>query len=309
MKNNEAIDLVELIGRYGDDQKCRTYLEHLRWPQGIRCPKCGGDKISSILKRDQHNCDSESCGYQFSVTAGTIFHDTHLSLTKWFLATFILCQSRKGVSANQIKRMLGINYRTAWYLCHRIRHAVEQATEPKLSGTVEMDETYVGGRQRCGTRGWNTADSNKEVVIGIRQRGGDLRFFHAEDAKSGTLSKYIKENVGKDVEVMMTDEYPAYPKAMIGAGIKGGQHKTIRHRDRVYVDGDIHTNTVESAFSLLKRGIMGTWHRVSAKHLPAYLDEMTWRFNNRKNPFLFRDTMLRLIKSENLEYKTLTRAA
>ncbi len=307
MKNNEAIDLVELVERYGDDQKCRTYLEHLRWPHGIRCPKCGGDKISSILKRDQYNCDSESCGYQFSVTAGTIFHDTHLSLTKWFLATFILCQSRKGVSANQLKRMLGINYRTAWYLCHRIRHAVEQVIEPTLKGTVEMDETYVGGMQHRG-KGWNTPDNNKEIVIGLRQRGGELRFFHAEDAKSGTLSKYIRENVGKDVEVMMTDEFPAYPKAMIGAGIKGGQHKTIRHRDRIYVDGDIHTNTVESAFSLLKRGIMGTWHRVSAKHLPAYLDEMTWRFNNRKNPFLFRDTMLRLINSENLEYKELIAA-
>jgi len=308
MKNGEAIDLCELIERYGDDQKCRNYLERLRWPDAVHCPKCNGTKISSILKRDQYNCDSESCGYQFSVTAGTIFHDTHLPLTKWFLATFILCQSRKGVSANQLKRMLGINYRTAWYLAHRIRHAVEQATDTKLNGTVEMDETYVGGKQHRG-KGWNTPDNNKEIVIGLRQRGGELRFFHAEDAKSGTLAKYIKENVGTDVEVMMTDEFPAYPKAMIGAGIKGGQHKTIRHRDRVYVDGDIHTNTVESEFSLLKRGIMGTWHKISAKHLPAYLDEMTWRFNNRKNPFLFCDTMLRLIHSENLEYKELTKAA
>jgi transposase-like protein len=305
MKNNEAIDLCELIERFGDDQKCRNYLEHLRWHDGIRCPKCGSVKISSILKRDQFDCDS--CRYQFSVTAGTIFHDTHLPLTKWFLATFILCQSRKGVSANQLKRMLGINYRTAWYLAHRIRHAVEQVTAPKLHGTVEMDETYVGGKQHRG-RGWNTPDNNKEIVIGLRQRGGELRFFHAEDAKSGTLAKYIKENVGPDVDVMMTDEFPAYPKAMIRAGVKGSQHKTIRHRDRVYVDGDIHTNTVESAFSLLKRGIMGTWHKISAKHLPAYLDEMTWRFNNRKNPFLFRDTMLRLIHSENLEYKELTAA-
>lgn len=307
MKNGEAIDLCELIERYGDDQKCRNYLERLRWPEGVRCPKCNGTKISSILKRDQYNCDSESCGYQFSVMAGTIFHDTHLPLTKWFLATFILCQSRKGISANQLKRMLGINYRTAWYLAHRIRHAVEQATDTKLSGTVEMDETYVGGRQHRG-RGWNTSDNNKEVVIGIRQRGGELRFFHAEDAKSGTLAKYIKENISTDVDVMVTDEMPAYPKAMITAGVKGSKHKTIRHRDRVYVDGDIYTNTVESAFSLLKRGIMGTWHKISAKHLPAYLDEMTWRFNNRKNPFLFRDTMLRLIHSENLEYKELTAA-
>jgi transposase-like protein len=307
MKNNEAIDLCELIERFGDDQKCRNYLEHLRWKDGVRCPKCGSAKISSILKRDQFDCDS--CRYQFSVTAGTIFHDTHLPLTKWFLATFILCQSRKGVSANQLKRMLGINYRTAWYLAHRIRHAVEQVNDPKLDGTVEVDETYVGGKKI----GWGVyaGKKAKEVVIGIRERGGDLRFFHAEDAKSGTLAKYISENVSTDVDVIVTDEFSAYPYAMDKAGIRRSKHETVRHSAKEYVrpGTDIHTNTVESAFSLLKRGIIGTWHRVSAKHLPAYLDEMTWRFNNRKNPFLFRDTMLRLIHSENLEYKTLTAAA
>lgn len=306
MKNNEAIDLCELIARFGDDQKCRNYLEHLRWRDGVHCPKCNGTKISSILKRDQYNCDNESCGYQFSVTAGTIFHDTHLPLTKWFLATFILCQSRKGVSANQLKRMLGINYRTAWYLAHRIRHAVEQVNDPKLDGTVEVDETYVGGKKI----GWGVyaGKKAKEVVIGIRQRGGDLRYFHAEDAKSGTLARYIKENVSTDVDVIVTDEFASYPHALDKAGISRSKHKTIEHKKRHYVDGDIHTNTVESAFSLLKRGIVGTWHRVSAKHLPAYLDEMTWRFNNRKNPFLFRDTMLRLIASGKLEYRELTAA-
>jgi len=304
----EAIDLCELVERYGNDQECRNYLEHLRWPEGVHCPKCGSDKVSSILKRDQYNCDSESCGYQFSVTAGTVFHDTHLELTKWFLAVFLICQSRKGMSANQLKRMLRINYRTAWYLCHRIRHAMATGDKQPLGGTIEMDETYVGGRERKG-RGWNRPDNNKEIVIGIRQRGGELRFFHASDAKSATLAKYIKENISDDVDVMVTDEFPAYPKAMIGAGVHGSKHKTIRHRDRVYVQGDVHTNTVESAFSLLKRGIMGTWHKISAKHLQAYLDEMTWRFDNRKNPFLFRDTMLKLIHSENLEYKELTKAA
>jgi hypothetical protein len=134
-----------------------------------------------------------------------------------------------------------------------------------------------------------TPDNNKEIVIGIRQRGGDLRFFHAEDAKSGTLAKYIQENVSADVEVMVTDELPAYPKAMIGAGVKGSKHKTIRHRDKVYVDGDIHTNTVESAFSLLKRGIIGSWHKISAKHLQAYLDEMTFNLGH-----LWRDRENRL---------------
>lgn len=298
----EAIDLCELVERFGDDQKCRNYLEHLRWRDGVRCPKCNSEKVSSILKRDQYDCDS--CRYQFSVTAGTIFHDTHLPLTKWFLATYLLCQSKKGMSAHQLHRMLKINYRTAWYLCHRIRHAVEQVSEPKLDGTVEMDETYVGGKMIG--RGRYAAMQKKEVVVGIRQRGGDLRFFHAEDAKSGTLAQYIKENIDSDVDVIVTDEWSSYPWAMKAAGVPQEKHQRIQHKDRVFVRGDIHTNTVESAFSLLKRGIMGTWHRVSAKHLGAYLDEMTWRFNNRKNPFLFRDTMLRLIHSDNLEYKELT---
>lgn len=299
----EGIDLCELVERYGNDQKCRNYLEHLRWPNGVTCPKCLGTKVSSILKRDQYNCDNESCGYQFSVTSGTVFHDTHLPLTKWFLAIYLICQSKKGMSAHQLHRMLKVHYRTAWYLCHRVRHAVEQATEPKMDGVCEIDETYVGGKKI----GWGVEAGKraKEVVIGIRERGGSLRFFHAEDAKSGTLAKYIKENVSDDVDVIVTDEFAAYPFAMDRAGVSREKHKTIEHRNRVYVRGDIHTNTVESAFSLLKRGIMGTWHKISAKHLAAYLDEMTWRFDNRKNPFLFRDTLLRLIRSDNLEYKEL----
>jgi transposase-like protein len=305
MKNGEAIDLVELIERFGDDQKCRNYLERLRWHDGVSCPKCQGKRISSILKRDQFDCDS--CRYQFSVTAGTIFHDTHLSLTKWFLAVFIMCQSRKGVSANQLKRMLGINYRTAWYLCHRIRHAVEQVNTPKLDGTVEVDETYVGGKKI----GWGVYAGKraKEIVIGIRERKGPLRFFHAQDVKAGTLAKYIKDNISGNVSVIVTDDFSVYPWAVDKAGMSQEKHVSVNHSAKEYVRGDFHTNSVESAFSLLKRGIMGTWHKISAKHLAAYLDEMVWRFDNRKNPYLFRDTMLRLIHSENLEYKELISVA
>jgi transposase-like protein len=299
----EAIDLCGLIAQFGDDQHCRNYLERLRWVDGVVCPKCKGTKISSILKRDQYNCDNESCRYQFSVTAGTIFHDTHLPLTKWFLATYILCQSRKGMSANQMKRTLGVSYKTAWYLCHRIRAAMKAVMPEPLDGTVEVDETYVGGKPPRGSkRGRGTP---KEVVIGIRQRGGELRFFHADDCKSGTLAKYIKENVSKEVDVIMTDDFSAYPKAIAKAGVLG-EHRSINHSLGVYSIGDLHTNTVESAFSLLKRGIIGTWHKVSAKHLEAYLNEMAFRFNNRKNPFLFRDTLLKMIEADNVEYKELT---
>lgn len=307
MKNGESIDLVELIAKFGDDQRCRNYLEALRWHDGVTCPKCGGKKISSILKRDQYNCDNEECRYQFSVTAGTIFHDTHLPLVKWFLATYLLCQSRKGMSANQLKRMLGVSYKTAWYLCHRIRAAMKAANPELLGGIVEMDETYVGGSGRgkgIQARGRGT---EKEIVIGIRQRGGDLRFFHAQDVKSGTLAKYIKENVSGDVDFLMTDDFNVYCKAARMNGLED-RHKTINHSQGSYVLGDIYTNTVESAFSLLKRGIVGTWHRVSAKHLQAYLDEMSFRFDNRKNPYLFRDTLKRMLESDNLEFKALTAA-
>jgi len=301
----EAIDLCELVEQFGSDQQCRSYLEKLRWPKGVHCPKCGGERLSSILKRDQYNCDNESCGYQFSVTAGTVFHDTHLALTKWFLAVFLICQSRKGMSANQLKRMLRINYRTAWYLCHRIRFAMNEESPEKLDGTVEIDETFIGAKQRVHQHKAGHSECKKQLVIGIRQRGSDLRFFHAEDVKSGTLARYIRENVSTDVDVIMADEFQGYPKALHDAGVLA-EHKTVKHKGGIYVDGDTHTNTVESAFSLLKRGIMGTWHKISAKHLAAYLDEMTWRFNNRRNPYLFRDTMLRLIHSDNLEYKELT---
>jgi len=290
------MNLVELIKDFADENKCRAYLEALRWPDGVDCPRCESAKVYRIVKRDQFVCDS--CAYQFSVTVDTIFHDTHLPLWKWFLATCLLCESKKGISACQIQRSLGVSYKTAWYLCHRIRAAMLEVAPPKLGGTVEIDETYVGGKKRR----WR-ARSDKQVVIGIRQRNGDLRLIRAEDATSATVREIIRQHVGSHVEVIVTDESAIYPWAL--NKLPKEKHKTINH-SKQYAHGDVHTNTVESAFSLLKRGIVGTWHRVSAKHLPAYLDEMCFRFNNRKNNFLFRDTMLKLIASPNLEYKHLT---
>lgn len=297
--------LNDLTHMYSTDEQCRALLKKLRWPYGVECLRCKSKKVFELAEYAKFECGE--CHYQFSVTTQTIFHDTHLPLETWLMAVLLLVEARKGISANQIKRTLSIgSYKTAWYLCHRIRAAMNEVQERSmLLGTVEMDETYLGGKQHKG-RGWNTPDNNKEIVIGIRQRGGELRFFHAEDAKSGTLAKYIQENISADVDVMVTDEMPAYPKAMISAGVHGSKHKTIRHRDKIYVDGEIHTNTVESAFSLLKRGIMGTWHKISAKHLPAYLDEMTFRFNRRKNPDLFIDTLRHMVTADPLTFKTLT---
>jgi transposase-like protein len=293
--------LLGMMERFGTEDKCRAYLETLRWPEGVMCPRCKNKSVSQIVKRSQYDCND--CRYQFSVKAGTIFNDSHLPLSKWFLVTYLICESRKGMSANQIKRMIGGSYKTAWYLCHRIRSAMKEVDQPMLDGTVEMDETYVGGRMLG--RGSKAAMEAKEVVIGIRQRSGDLRFFHAEDAKSGTLAKYIRENVSTDVEVLITDSYPAYKYAVGDA-----EHKTVNHLAKEYVryeDGAcVTTNTIESAFSLLKRGIMGTWHKISAKHLAAYLDEMTFRFNRRKSPYLFQDTLRHMTTASTLTFEKLT---
>jgi transposase-like protein len=299
--------LVDVINLFDTDEKCRELLVRLRWPGGVECVRCKVPAVELATEKQLFYC--KDCDYQFTVTAGTIFNDSHLALQKWFLATLLLCEAKKGMSAHQLKRTIWGqhkgSYKTAWYLCHRIRAAMKEVDQPMLDGTVEMDETYIGGRQHRG-RGWNTPDNNKEIVIGIRQRGGELRFFHASDAKSGTLAKYIQENISADVDVMVTDEMPAYPKAMIASKISGLKHKTIRHRDKVYVDGDIHTNTVENAFSLLKRGIMGSWHKISAKHLPAYLDEMTFRFNRRKSANLFLDTLRHMVTAQVLTFQKLT---
>ena len=294
--NTPHLNLAVLMQRFNTDEKCRAALEKLRWNDGAHCPRCKAE-ATKIANRFQYDCDK--CHYQFSVTAGTIFHDSHLPLWKWFATVALLCEAKKGISACQIQRTVGMSYKTSWYLCHRIRKAMQEVAPAPLGGTVEIDETYVGGKKRRWRR-----RTDKQVVIGIRQRNGDLRMIHAADAKTETVREIMEANLGSEVEVIVTDEASIYPFALRKMR-QDGKHRTINHT-REYAHGDVHTNTVESAFSLLKRGIIGTWHKVDAKHLPAYLDEMCFRFNNRKNPYLFRDTIMKLIESPNLEYKELT---
>jgi len=255
--------------------------------------------------RDYARFECVGCEYQFTVTSGTIFHDSHLPLPVWFMAVLLLCEAKTGMSAMQIKRTLGIAYKTAWYLCHRIRAAMATAEKGMLYGTVEMDETYLGGIQRGHRHKPGHPECKKEIVIGLRQRGGETRFFHAEDAKSGTLAQYIRENISVDVDVIVKDEFNAYPGAMKATGDEA-KHKTIKHKAKVYVGGDIHTSTVESAFSLLKRGVIGTWRRVSAKHLAAYLEEITFRFNRRDRSDLFVDTLRHMVAAGPLTFDELT---
>ncbi len=292
--------LIDVINLFDTDEKCREILVRLRWPKGVECLRCHGAVVELATAKQLFYC--KECDYQFSVTASTIFNDSHLPLQKWFLATLLLCEARKGMSANQIKRTLGVSYKTAWYLCHRIRAAMKEVDRPMLDGTVEVDETYVGGRKRG--MGSGPYLSKKEIVIGIRQRGGEVRFIKAADVKSDTLYKIIHDNVSEEVEVLVTDEYPAYPPAM-GTAFKD-KHQTVNHKRKEYVRGDVHTNTVESAFSLLKRGIIGTWHKISAKHLPAYLTEMEFRFNRRNRHDLFIDTLRHMITAPVLTFENLT---
>ena len=299
--------LSDLLVRYNTDDKCREYLEELRWPKGPKCPKCESTDITRISTR-QSVLRCKSCQQQFTVTVDTIFHDSHLPLTKWFVAVLLMCEAKKGMSALQMKRTLGMAYQTAWYLCMRIRQAMATANgeKPKLSGIVEMDETYVGGKMKGGKRG--RGSENKQIVIGIRQRGGQLRLFKASDVSAETLSQYIKENVDDDeVEVMFTDELKSYPSAMRKAGI--AEHEAVNHSAGEYVSGNVHTNTVESAFSLFKRGLFGSWHKISVKHLQRYLEEMSYRFDERGNPQLFSMTLKNLLSTDPLTFKSLTDAA
>jgi len=301
---------MSVVEKYGTDDKCRETLMHLRWPDGVRCVRCGSEKVSQEFVSDRKVFVCYSCRYQFSVTVGTIFHDSHLPLTKWFLVTYLICESKKGISASQIKRMMGVSYKTAWYLCHRIRKAMAEADGHKLTGTVEIDETYIGGKNlgRGKAHKWD----NKTPVIGIRDREGHLHMIQAQELHLNKSKLYdiIAANVDKTVDVIMTDESHLYDFKL--TQFKNAKHKTVNHSADEFVRYEkgmcVTTNAVESAFSLFKRGIVGAWHKVSAKHLMAYLQEMTWRYNNRKNPFLFRDTLMRLVASDSLEYKQLTAA-
>jgi len=290
------IDLLTLMDRFHSEERCLEYLQGLRWPNGVRCPRCDSDKISRIVKRAQYDCDS--CRYQFSVKAGTIFHDSHLPLRKWFAAVYLMCEARKGVSANQLKRTLKVAYKTAWYLCHRIRAALKDADTEPLEGTVEVDETFIGGRMKGKGRGYT---DNKSMVLGALQRDGAIRLTVGERRDRKTLHGFIEKHA-PDAENVYTDDYAAYK----GIEDEKTKHETVNHSEGEYVRGEVYTNSIEGAFSLFKRSIVGAYHQVSVKHLPAYLDEFEFRFDNRENPYLFRDTLLRLIKSESLKYETLT---
>jgi transposase-like protein len=220
-----------------------------------------------------------------------------------------MCEAKKGVSALQLKRTLGVAYKTAWYLCHRIRAAVADADTSMLSGVVECDETYVGGK----AKNMHKKDRERKIqgrgavgktmVLGAVERGGKIRLTVEKRNDRKTLHKFIKAALADETECIMTDEWPAYN----GIEDANTRHEKVDHHRGEYVRGECHTNSVENVWSLFKRSIVGAYHQVSEKHLDRYLDEFEFRFNNRNNPYLFRDTLLRLISSSNLEYKNLVK--
>ena len=290
------MNLMDLIARFPEDASCREVLEDIRWPNGVTCPRCESQYIRRTESRAQYDCGS--CGYQFSVTSGTVLHDTHLPLRKWLIATYLMMEAKKGVSANQLKRTLAVSYKTAWYLCHRIRSAMEDAYPYKLKGIIEVDETYVGGKVRGKGHGYR---GNKAIVVGAIQRKGKivLQVVPGNDRK--TLHTFIHENTDPETEAIYTDEWAAYK----GIGDADTVHESVNHKAEEWTRGAVHTNGVEGVWSLLKRSVVGSYHQLSLKHLDAYLDELEWRFNNRENPFLFRDTLKKLMLSEKMEYKEL----
>jgi transposase-like protein len=301
----DDMNLIKLVEQFSDEEACRKHLTELRWPDGVKCLRCECAKVNGPSKRHLYECSE--CGYQFSVKVGTVFNDSKLPLWKWFIAVYLMCESKKGISANQLKRTLGVSYKTAWYLCHRIRSTMEDASGEMLSGIVEADETYIGGKKRfpAGTTRSEMAlhrRDNKTVVLGAVERGGKVRFRVAPDASSASVKGFLHDVVADDAEAIYTDSHRSYR----GIGDENTVHEYVNHSANQWVNGQIHTNTVESVWSLFDRSVIGAYHKLSVKHLPAYLDEAAFRWNNRSNPFMFRDTLLALVDSKVLTYKKLT---
>jgi transposase-like protein len=282
-----------------------VFLEKMRWPDSvIRCPQCGDKRITKFQRKGKtgkaphlYRCLEQTCDYQFSVTTGTIFHDSHLPLTKWFIAIALLADAKKSISANQLRRHLGVQYKTAWHLAHRIREAMKAGVPIKLSGIVEADETFVGGRY---DKRRKRETHEKPCVVGVIQRGGSVRAQQIPSRGARAISGFLTANVEPGSQ-LMTDDYAGYKK--VG---KLYDHRTVNHSALEYVKGTTHTNTIENFWSLFKRGVIGSFHKVSIKHLDRYLGEFTYRQNNRKMPDLFGMTVEKLLRGSALQYKTLT---
>jgi hypothetical protein len=290
------ITLTQLMDKFSTEDACKQYLKEMRWPDGVKCPRCTNAKVYELKKRPFHwVCKAKDCGgrngYRFSIISKTVFENTNYPLRTWFQVIYLMTQSKKGISALQIHRQIGSgDYRTAWYMCHRIRAAMKDGGFSKLMGEVEVDETYVGGKVSnkhvYERRQFRRGVHDKVAVIGAIARKGNVVCQVIERADGQTLQNFVRKAVSEDVSLVATDEHPGY-KALKSKY----PHESVSHYKGEYVRGNVHTANLDSFWSLLKRGVMGTFHKVSKAYLPLYLAEFSFRHNNRENPNIFADVI------------------
>lgn len=290
--------------RFNNDDAAREHLESIRWPNGSVCPHCGGTERNSLLQGESHRAGLYFCGdcrTQFTVTVGTVFERSKVPLHKWVLATHLICSSKKGISSHQLHRTLGVTYKTAWFMAHRIREAMNIKPIGKLGGNgspVEVDETYWGntGKQAPGARGY----AHKMKVVSLVERNGEKRSFHVANVTAKTVTPILREQISKKAR-LMTDEGGVY----LQVGKEFAEHGIVTHSAGEYSRGDITTNTVESSFAILKRGLYGTFHHVSEQHLQLYATEFDFRWNTRAK-LGFSDSDRAAIALKNIGGKRIT---
>jgi len=284
------MNIISIYKRFPKEFDCRTYLEQLRWQSKPVCPYCSSANITLRPKEQRHHCNN--CNTTFSVTVNTIFHCTHLPLQKWFLAVSLVLNAKKGIAARQLARDLEVNKNTAWRMAMKIRQAmVDTRQRNLLTGLVEMDETYIGGKPRKGSGQINKRGrgTRKTPVVGIMERGGRVTASPAKNGQLTTknLADLVRRSVDTNNATLITDEFTGY------IGIRRILPHEIVDHSNWYVDGYKHTNNIESFWALLKRGIVGQYHKVSLHYLPRYIDEFCYRHNHRKDTDLFSLTILR----------------
>lgn len=300
--------LQEMMQAFGDEQRCIDHLRAIRWADGAYCPYCGCKRVYHFKDGRNHKC--KDCGKRFSIKVGTIFEDSKVPLSKWFTAIWLATSHKKGIASAQLARDIGVTQKTAWFMLHRLRHAAKtRSFNQPLAGTIEVDETYVGGKEtnkHAGKRtkgAYGRSTKTKTPVIGILKRGGEIRAKVLSNVSAAALMREIGHNVQRKSRVC-TDEFIGY--AAVGGF--GYRHTTVRHVGGVYVGEDgASVNGVENFWSLLKRMIVGIYHNVSPKHLQRYVDELSYRFNHRQDGEEQRvNRLLAMTSGRRLTYAGLT---